>query len=382
LNFAWADEDIQLVEVVDKLLLSEWSLDTLRQSDDANKATRAIWMQLHELGVTTLLVPEVDRGSGGTLPQARLVAGVLGRHLAAPTFAWGAVLPALVAAAAAPTSARALLLEAMVDGGALVVPAFAGGGGALANLPTWSSDAEDHSEVESITVPFGAQATYGLVVDRIAIRGEIASVPIFGLDTSSLPHSPARSDLQSVAKVDVTATTQITALELPAIRLRHAVACLKLALAAYATGGHDRVCDIAAEYARTREQFGKPIGSFQAVAHRCVDMRARVDGDIALCDALAWHLAHGNPSAVRRSALAKARATRNFVEGSTGALHVFAGHGFSLESDVQLFYRVARGFEATWGTPDAEFAGNPRTSEHVDDDFEWEAATGPEEMNA
>jgi alkylation response protein AidB-like acyl-CoA dehydrogenase len=375
MNFDLADEDAQLADVIDKLLQADWALEVLKDPKGSPEAAANLWTRFGELGLTTLLLPENDGGSGGTVMQARLVARALGRHLAPTAFVWGSVLPAIVLSNAAAGDLRSDLLQLVVDEQGLVVPGFTSNEHTLAQFPSAWLDfpGVSSSEFKRVVVPHGLQARAALILDAVSVIDGIATVPVLNLGSPSADvNAQKRSDLQevAVARVDHT-SAELPGLEIALVDLVRGVAALKVAIAALAVGGLSRACELASDYAAAREQFGRPIGAFQAVAHRCVDMRARADSDETLCDVAAWQIDNEGVDAVRLGALAKARATRDFVEGSTGALHVFAGHGFSLESDIQLFYRFARGLEASWGTPDAEYASNPRRPSDERDDITW-----------
>ncbi len=118
---------------------------------------------------------------------------------------------------------------------------------------------------------------------------------------------------------------------------------------AYAVGGAERVLELTLEHARTRVQFGRPIGSFQAVAHRCVDMRSDVDALRLLVYQAAWALARGGPAALEVG-VAKAYGNDALRRIFTHAHQVFGAVGFSTEHDLQLFTRRAKAAELTWGS--------------------------------
>jgi alkylation response protein AidB-like acyl-CoA dehydrogenase len=121
-----------------------------------------------------------------------------------------------------------------------------------------------------------------------------------------------------------------------------------VATLAYWVGACERMLLMSVDYARTREQFGRPIGSFQAIAHRCVDMRSDVDALRVLVHQAAWCLATGRSCDVEvGSALAYGLDAVRRV-----ALHAHQVHGaigFSMEHDLQLFTRRAKAAELTWG---------------------------------
>ncbi len=118
---------------------------------------------------------------------------------------------------------------------------------------------------------------------------------------------------------------------------------------AYAVGAADRVLEMTVEYARTRVQFGRPIGSFQAVAHRCADMRCDLDALRYLVYQAAWCLDAGRPADLEVSA-AKAYGNEALRRVFVHAHQVHGAIGFSTDHDLQLFTRRAKATELTWGS--------------------------------
>ncbi|MEJ7582619.1 MAG: acyl-CoA dehydrogenase [Acidimicrobiales bacterium] len=120
---------------------------------------------------------------------------------------------------------------------------------------------------------------------------------------------------------------------------------------AYVVGAAERALEMTVRHACDRHQFGRPIGSFQAVAHRCVDMRTDLDACRYLAYRAAWALDQ-HWAADLEVAAAKAY--------SNGALRRIFGHahqvhgaiGFSTEHDLHLFTRFAKAFELSYGSTD------------------------------
>jgi alkylation response protein AidB-like acyl-CoA dehydrogenase len=114
----------------------------------------------------------------------------------------------------------------------------------------------------------------------------------------------------------------------------------------------DAVLGRSVAYARTRHAFGVPIGSFQAVSHPLVDARIGVDAARRLVWKAAWFAEHEPPEAARLASMAWVHASGVATRAVTVGLHVHGGIGFTIESDIQLFFRRAKG----WAT----IAGDPR----------------------
>jgi alkylation response protein AidB-like acyl-CoA dehydrogenase len=124
-------------------------------------------------------------------------------------------------------------------------------------------------------------------------------------------------------------------------------------LAAEMVGGMQQLLDLTVAYAKTRSQFGRPIGSFQAVQHRCVDILALLEGSRSAAYYAAWALSRNDPDASRAVSVAKAYASDAFREAGNLSIQVQGGMGFTWENDAHLYYRRAKGAELMCG--DASF---------------------------
>jgi len=107
--------------------------------------------------------------------------------------------------------------------------------------------------------------------------------------------------------------------------------------------------EIACAYAVERHAFGAPIGTFQGVAHPLADDATNLDGARLLVQEAAWSLDTGGDRGRELAAMAFAFASTTAEAATYDALHVHGGYGFTLESDVQLHHRRARGWARVWG---------------------------------
>jgi alkylation response protein AidB-like acyl-CoA dehydrogenase len=117
---------------------------------------------------------------------------------------------------------------------------------------------------------------------------------------------------------------------------------LRLALAAEAGGGLDWCLTTCVEYASTRQQFGRIIGSYQAVAHACVDLLAARRAVQAAARWAAVAAQNGDPEAALAGHVAALRGAEAYAEATEAGVHVLGGIGFTWEHDMHLFYRRAR----------------------------------------
>ena len=118
-------------------------------------------------------------------------------------------------------------------------------------------------------------------------------------------------------------------------------------LAAYAAGGAARALEMTVQYSKDRVQFDKPIGAFQALAHYMADASAVVDGAQVMVYEAAW--AHSEGRDIKRLApMAKLFACKAFRDVTAMAEQVHGGIGFTLDYDIQLFYRRAKQLQMNW----------------------------------
>jgi alkylation response protein AidB-like acyl-CoA dehydrogenase len=118
-------------------------------------------------------------------------------------------------------------------------------------------------------------------------------------------------------------------------------------LAAQAVGGAERALEITVEYSKGREQFDKPIGSFQALAHYMADAVAVIEGAATLVLEAAWAHTRGK-SIARLAPMAKLFACNTFRDVTAKCEQIHGGYGFTLEYDIQLFFRRAKQQQMNW----------------------------------
>jgi alkylation response protein AidB-like acyl-CoA dehydrogenase len=120
-------------------------------------------------------------------------------------------------------------------------------------------------------------------------------------------------------------------------------------LVAEMTGGMQRLLEMTVEYAKTRKQFGRPIGQFQAVQHLCADMLVYTESSRSAAYYAAWAIQEGVPEAPLAVSVAKAYASDAYREVGNRAIQVHGGMGFTWENDAHLFYRRAKASELAFG---------------------------------
>jgi alkylation response protein AidB-like acyl-CoA dehydrogenase len=123
----------------------------------------------------------------------------------------------------------------------------------------------------------------------------------------------------------------------------------KVMLAAEMIGGAQKVLDMTVEYAKMRVQFGRPIGSFQAVQHKCANMMVDVEGAKSAVYYASWTVSNDVPEAPVAAAVAKAAASDAFRRVSADGIQLHGGIGFTWDHDMHLYFKRAKSSEFTFG---------------------------------
>lgn len=123
----------------------------------------------------------------------------------------------------------------------------------------------------------------------------------------------------------------------------------KVALCAEMCGGAAQVLDMSVEYAKVREQFGKPIGSFQAIQHKCADMMVQVESSKSATYYAAWAVANDVEDAPLAAAMAKAYCSDAYRVVAGEGIQIHGGIGFTWEHDMHIYFKRAKSSEVSFG---------------------------------
>ena len=122
-----------------------------------------------------------------------------------------------------------------------------------------------------------------------------------------------------------------------------------VALCAEMCGGAQRVLDMTVEYAKIRQAFGKPIGSYQGVKHKAADMLVDVENSKSITYYAAWAMDEGSPEGPLAVSMAKAYVSDAYRKVSAAGIQLHGGIGFTWEHDLHIFYKRAMSTEVTFG---------------------------------
>ncbi|HEX7522551.1 MAG TPA: acyl-CoA dehydrogenase family protein [Acidimicrobiia bacterium] len=354
----FTEEQEMLREMVRGVCGSYASLDTVRElEDDPVGYSSEFWKQLAALDLIGLMVPAEYGGSGMTLLEGAVVYEELGRALAPSPHFVSAVMTTGVLLRAGSDEQRRELLPKIVRGEAIVTTAWLepehGFSSAGVQLRATADGDGFRLDGQKWHVPFASAATHLLVPARTG-DGE-HDVDLFLVDpadggvTMEQQHTIA-SDTQYAVTFDgvhVAAGDRIGAPGSGWATWHDTMLDGVILLAARAVGGAQYALDITVQYAKDREQFDKPLGAFQAIAHYLADASTAVDGATVLVHEAAWARADGRP-VDRLAPMAKLFACQTFRDVTAMAQQVFGGVGFTLDYDIQLYFRRAKELQISW----------------------------------
>ena len=300
---------------------------------------------VQELGLGGLLVPEEHGGLGLTAAEASVVHAELGRALYGGPFLAGC-LAATAVLSASDDFARSRWLPGLASGALTGTVAAAGQDGRWHDGDS-TVRAERTADGWQLTgtrwYVLAGQVADVCVVPAVSAAGlglYLAELPGTGFTASPMPGLDLTRRLSRVDFCRVPAV-QIAEAEAAGHALVKVQAEFNLATAAEATGGIGWCLDTAVSYAKDRYQFGRPIGSFQAVAHQCADMLADLQAASASARYAAAATAENAADAALATRVAVLRAGEAYRSATEATIHVLGGIGFTWEHDAHLYYRRA-----------------------------------------
>lgn len=299
MRFAFTDDQRAFADGLADLLSGECPPSLVRAAwEDGSGHSPELWARLGDLGLFSLLVPVDAGGMGGGMVDAVLLFEQLGAA-AVP----GPVIEQMVAAP----------LLAGTDHGPGVLA-----GTTVVTAATSLDGPVPHAAVADLVVVDGALAVGGSRSGVSSLDGGRRLAVVSGATTTPL----ATGDLADR---------------------------MALAVAAQLVGVASSMVALAADYARQRHQFGKPIGTFQAVKHHLADALGAVEFGRAPVAQAAWSLDEGLPTAPADVSLARVLATTGAEQAARSALQVHGAIGYTWECDLHLWMKKVWALQAAWG---------------------------------
>lgn len=359
LDLDFNDEQDMLREMVRGLLAQYSPLEGVRAlEDDPVGYSTELWQQLAELDLLGLVLPEEHGGSGMSLLEGVVVYEELGRALAPTPHFVSCVLSAGALVSAGSEAQQAEWLRAIASGQAILTPAW---------LEPDNSFGPRGVQVRAVAdgdgftisgtkrhVAFASSAQRLVVLARTGDAD--GDVDLFLVDPAApgvtlTQQMSISSDTQYRVDLDgvrVTGADRIGAAGTGWATWESVMVPGMILAAAQANGGCEHALDITVQYSKDREQFDKPLGSFQALSHYMADAKTALDGSKVLSYEAAWAHAQGKPETAKLAAMAKLFAANTYRDTTAMAQQIFGGVGFTLEYEIQLYFRRAKQLQISW----------------------------------
>lgn len=350
MDFTFTPEQDEAAELAARILTDRTGTERLRAVEAAgDRFDRDLWAALGEAGLLSLAVPEEHGGAGLGLVELCRVLVEVGRRVApVPLATHGAV--ALLLAEHADGALQARWLPGAADGTTVLSAAVSEERSHLPARPVVTAEPDGDGWVLSGTKVMvragGAAAAYAVS----ASTADGVGVFLVEAGATGARSTPGRtSDGDEVSRLDLDRAPALavgTPGDATATRLG---ALLTACTAAELLGVTEGALHLTAGYARTREQFGRPIGTFQAVSQRLADGYIDVLGQRLVLWSAVWRLAEGLPAATA-VAVAKLWAADAAHRLAHTTVHVHGGVGIDLDGEAHRYFTTAKRFELAFGS--------------------------------
>lgn len=302
----------------------------------------ALWRKMAEQGFTGIIFPEEYGGVGLGIVDLILLMEEAGRALLPGPFFSTVALAGVVIDAVASPAQKKKYLEPICRGEARATVAIPEASGSWDPSDAQISAANGKLTGEKLFVADAGIAGSIIIVARdgvFAVDSKAPGItikPMQGMDLTRKLYSVRFSGTPAEKLGD-------------SAGLAKALDIATAALAAEMVGGMQRTLELSVEYAKTRKQFGKPIGSFQAVQHQCADMYLETESARSAAYYAAWALEVNAPDAAVAVSIAKMYASDASRTVGNRGIQIHGGMGFTWQNDLHLYYRHAKASETAFG---------------------------------
>jgi alkylation response protein AidB-like acyl-CoA dehydrogenase len=360
LDLEFDQEQELLRQTVRDVLERHCGLDVVRtMEDDPVGYPPELWSQLGRLDLIGLMLPEEYGGSGMSLIEGVALYEELGRALAPTPHFVSAVMAGGVLAAAGSEEQKERWLRAVASGEAVLAPAWLEpeNGFSPRGVGVWA--APDSSGSGFVLDGVKRHVAFASVADRLVVLARTGEgdedVDLFLVDPSLSgvtlrQQFSIASDTQyevTLSDVSVDEMDRVGGAATGWCTWQSVLEPALVLLAAQAVGGARYALEITTQYAKDRQQFNKPLGAFQALAHYLADAVTALDGAEQLVHEAAWAGATGRTLS-SLAPMAKLFACSTFRDITAMAQQIFGGIGFTLDFDIQLYFRRAKQQQLMW----------------------------------
>jgi alkylation response protein AidB-like acyl-CoA dehydrogenase len=363
-NFAFSEEQEELRRTVRQFLESKSPETEVRRLMETTEGyDPAVWKQMgQELGLQGLAIPEAYGGQGFTFIELGIVLEEMGRVLVCAPYFSSAVLAANAILNVGTDDQKKDLLPGIASGDTIATLAFTEPSGKwdAAGITMEASEnvgGEITLTGEKMFVIDGYTADLIIVVARTAgttgtdgisfyvVRGDADGLTRTSLSTMDMTRKQAKLEFNNVIATPLGSTVD----GWPAFSKTLDQAAV--ALSNEMMGGAQKVLEMSVEYAKVRVQFGRPIGSFQAIKHKCADMLLEVESGKSAAYYASWAAAEDNDELPVVAALSKAYCSEAYFHATAENIQIHGGIGFTWEHPAHLYFKRAKSSEIYLGDP-------------------------------
>jgi alkylation response protein AidB-like acyl-CoA dehydrogenase len=330
------------------------------ESDEGHD--EAVWKQMaQELGLQGLAIPDAYGGQGFTLVELGIVFEEMGRALLCAPFLSSVGLAANAILNAGTRAAKKELLPGIASGETIATLALAEPNGrwdatGIEAVATKDGDGYTISGTKRFVID-GGTANLIIVAARLPKTKGERGIGLFAVrgDADGL----ARESLTPLDPTRKQAELTLTNVKAAPIgkpgrdwaSISKTLDQVSVLLAAEMVGGAQRCLDMAVQYAKDRVQFGRPIGQFQAIKHKCAEMLLQIESGRTATYYAMWVAAKDDPELQTVAPLAKAYCSEAYFFAASENIQVHGGIGFTWEHDAHLYFKRAKSSELLFGDP-------------------------------
>jgi alkylation response protein AidB-like acyl-CoA dehydrogenase len=358
MNFAFSDEQEELRTAVRRFLAEKSPETEVRRLMETTEGyDPAVWRQMaDQLGLQSLTIPEEFGGSGFSYVELVVVLEEMGAALLCAPFFSTVALAANAVLTSGDDEAKKYLLPGLASGETIGTLAITEDNG------RWDfGGIECQAEQSGDGWVLNGHKMFvldGHVANLIVVAARTGKgVSLFGVkdDAAGLTRTPlpTMDQTRKQARLEFSGTPAwlIGTDGGAEAGLSKTLDLAAVALAAEQVGGAQRVLDMSVEYAKTRIQFGRPIGSFQAIKHKCADMLLEVESAKSAAYYAAWAAAEDSDELPVVASLSKSYCSEAYFHAAAENIQIHGGIGFTWEHPAHLYFKRAKSSELLFGDP-------------------------------
>ncbi len=358
MNFAFSEEQEELRKMVRSFLESKSAESAVReQMETTDGFDAAVWSQMaDQMGLQGLAIPEEFGGQGFSFVELGVVLEEMGRALLCAPYFSSVVLAANTLLLSGDKAAMKAHLPGIASGETIATLAV--------TEPSGKWDASGVTiEAKGSGTDFTISGTKMFVIDGhtanliIVAAKTSKGISLFAVDAKA--KGLTRTALSTMDQTRKQAKLEFASTPATLIGtegkgwdvLSQVFDLVAVALAAEQVGGAQKVLEMAVEYAKVRVQFGRPIGSFQAIKHKCADMLLEVESAKSAAYYGMWCASEMNDELPSVASLAKAYCSEAYFHAAAENIQIHGGIGFTWEHPAHLYFKRAKSSELIFGDP-------------------------------